>query len=406
MSRALAVASRLAGPASGLVLCAVAVAAAAAALAVGSAPIAAHKPVTSKYTYNEDIFPIFRTHCSACHVAGGVAPMSLVDYNEAYPWAESIKEEVVNLRMPPWHADDAVGTFEHARSLTAREVDLVMDWAWGGTPEGNRANRPEPVTLVNDWSLGAPDLILDMGTDEGLPASESEGTRVVTLASRVDRDRWVEAIDLLPGNPAIVRDATMTLVQGDSRRPLARWVPGHSPVRRDGVAFRLPAGASIELAVHYRKTWTYEGLEAKDGSVVGLYFTDSEDPIELRRLAVAPARDATATDGDPPSVTFDVTADEDLEALAVRPETRKAVIDLRVDAVRPDGAREPMLRVGRVPPEWQRRYWFEHPVSLPRGSRVEVTAIFDPADLPDDADEAMPRVWLDVVPRASGESAR
>ncbi len=383
---------------------AVAIAAAVVAALLVSASIEAHKPVTSKYTYNEDIFPIFRTYCSACHVDGGIAPMSLVTYNDAYPWAESIKEEVINQRMPPWHADDAFGAFRHSQSLTAKEIDLVMDWAWGGTPEGSPANRPEPVTLVNDWVLGAPDRILEMEGDGGLPANESEGTRVVTLATGFEEDRWVEAVDLLPGNPAIVRDATIALVRGEARFPLAVWVPGHPPVSHEGVAFRLPAGAVLELAIHYRKTWTYEGLEAKDRSAVGVYFSVAEQPMELRRIPVEPAPGA-APDADSSAVTFDLTAEADLDVLAVYPEIRSNVKEVRVEAVRPDGSREPMLRVDDVPSEWQRRYWFDQPFPLPKGSRVEVIATFDPDAASPDPGVPGPRVWIDVVSRASTDPA-
>src|SRR5579884_4352152 len=49
----------------------------------------AHKPVTSKYDYNRDVFPLLRDHCASCHVEDGPGPMSLMTYNEAVPWAES-----------------------------------------------------------------------------------------------------------------------------------------------------------------------------------------------------------------------------------------------------------------------------------------------------------------------------
>src|SRR5689334_13820456 len=75
----------------------------AAMVAVQSA--AAHTPITSKYTYNEHLYPIFRDRCGACHVEGGIAPMSLLTYDDARPWAESIREELIAERMPPWHVD-------------------------------------------------------------------------------------------------------------------------------------------------------------------------------------------------------------------------------------------------------------------------------------------------------------
>src|SRR6478752_2701943 len=65
----------------------------------------AHTPVTSKYNYNRDVFPLLRDHCARCHVLGGPAPMSLMTYSAAMPWAQSIRDELAAGRMPPWPVD-------------------------------------------------------------------------------------------------------------------------------------------------------------------------------------------------------------------------------------------------------------------------------------------------------------
>src|SRR6476620_11384998 len=98
----------------------------------------AHKTITSKFTYNADIFPIFAARCGHCHVAGGVAPMSLVSYQDSFPWAESLRAELLGA------ADDETGDVIKAahRNLSARELDMVLDWAVGGTPEGDPAKAP------------------------------------------------------------------------------------------------------------------------------------------------------------------------------------------------------------------------------------------------------------------------
>ena len=75
-----------------------------ATLAVTSRTGAAHKPITSKYTFNDDVFPIFRDKCGRCHVEGGVGPMSLMTYEAAFPWAESIRVELIASHMPPANA--------------------------------------------------------------------------------------------------------------------------------------------------------------------------------------------------------------------------------------------------------------------------------------------------------------
>ena len=80
----------------------------------GSMPLG-HAPIASRWNYNEHLFPILRDRCGRCHNEGGVAPMSLVTYEDAYPWAQSIREEVLGMRMPPWLAEDGFGDFKNVR---------------------------------------------------------------------------------------------------------------------------------------------------------------------------------------------------------------------------------------------------------------------------------------------------
>src|SRR5687767_15471593 len=90
------------------------VAAVAAAIGLSVERGETHKPITSKYTYNEDVFPILRDHCGRCHVAEGIAPMSLMTYMDAFPWGEAVRAEVIAGHMPPWHAEDGVVRFKNA----------------------------------------------------------------------------------------------------------------------------------------------------------------------------------------------------------------------------------------------------------------------------------------------------
>jgi hypothetical protein len=58
-----------------------------------------------------------------------------------------------------------------------------------------------------------------------------------------------------------------------------------------------------------------------------------------------------------------------------------ADVNVRAVAVRPDGSREELIAF-RPRADWIRRYWFREPISLPRGTRLEVVATFDTALLP------------------------
>jgi hypothetical protein len=373
----------------------------------------AHKPVTSPYTYNEDVFPIVRDRCGRCHVAGGVAPMSLLTYKDAVPWGESIRTELIAGHMPPWTVEDARGRFKNPQTLTARELNILLTWVSGGNPVGDADHPPPPMTSQAGWRLGTPDLVLPLPSEFTLTADTSEQTHEFTLATGTKEARWVRAVDLLPGAAAVVRSATI-VVRADAaqdsglegtapERVLAMWVPGDEPVPLDADgAFRLPAGAELAVRVHYKKTWEYERVAMTDRSKVGVYY--SERPAaELRALPLAPDHPSAGAAQNPSrQLSFGLVVEEDVQALALYPDSRLANVGLRVEAVRPDGARVELIRF-HPQPDWARRYWFAHPIALPRGTRLEAVATFDAELLPPGAAPAKPadgstlRLTLDVV---------
>ena len=357
-----------------------------AAVAIAFQPASAHKAITSKYTYNDDVFPILRDRCASCHVPGGVAPMSLMTYDDAFPWAESIRAELVAAHMPPWNADEGYGEIKRAHTLTPKELDVILTWATGGNPRGSLDQKLPEVKLHNDWKLGPPDLALKMPAEFTLAADKMEDTQEFTLPSGTAETRWVRAIDLLPGTPSIVRSATI-FVKGAGDKAaaatpvpehvLALWLPGHDASANDGVAFKLPAGAEIGVRIHYKKTWQFEGKPLTDRSTIGVYFAPSGQTAQ--ELLSVPL-DSPAAAGADQTVRFSRTLGEDVQALALSPDKVPGNISLQVEAIKPDGSRVPMIRLN-TRADWDRRYWFEKPMTLPRGTRVEVTANLQDPDM-------------------------
>ena len=382
------------------------------ALLLAGRPGQAHKPITSPFTYNEDVFPIVRERCGQCHLPGGIAPMSLMTYKDAYPWGESIRTELIAGHMPPWSVDAGLGNLRNPRTLTARELNVLLTWASGGNPVGNADHTPAPVALSRDWRLGMPDLVLPLPSDFTLPPGTTETTAEFTLPTATKEAKWVRAVDLLPGNPAVVRSATVAIKSSkaandaaDGLAPetvLAVWVPGEEPVPlRDGAAFRLPAGADLMLRVRYKKTWEYERVEMSDRSTVGVYFA-SPPASEVRALTLQAGTDAAK--GDASRFTIDHIVGNDVKALALYPDPALAHTTVQVSATRPDGSRIEMIRF-RPQPDWVRRYWFEEPVVLPRGSRIQVdatlgTPLLPPGSVPSASkplDRESVKLTLDVV---------
>jgi mono/diheme cytochrome c family protein len=351
----------------GIALCAIA----------AVARVDAHKPVTSKYTFSEDVYPIVKANCGGCHVAGGIAPMSLLTYEDARPWAESIRLELTSGRMPPWYGDPSVAPLRDVHALSPRDLDVVLTWVSGGTPPGVPA-RPSAGAAKRGWLKGRPDIVLPLPSEVSLPAEKSEDAREFVLRDAGDRDRVIAFADLLPGNPAVVHDATIFTRRVDAAAPsavLAAWLPGGAAVAPGaGLGFVWRAGEQLVVRIHYKKNWKLENKAASDRSSVGLYLAKSAATRAIRGVALRP--------GQP------VALEEPLEGLAVRTAGTSSDVRIVVDAIRPDGSRMRLAgfsaRAG-----WDQRYWLARPVDLPKGTRIEVTTGTAPL--------ASMQIWLDAA---------
>src|SRR5262249_11804681 len=96
----------------------------------------AHTDPAAAPTFSKDVAPILFKNCASCHRPGEIAPMSLLTYENARPWAKSIRERVAVGDMPPWHASQPSGTFSNDRRLTDAEKDTLIRWADAGAPRG------------------------------------------------------------------------------------------------------------------------------------------------------------------------------------------------------------------------------------------------------------------------------
>ena len=89
-----------------------------------AAPSAAADTPAKPVTFSKDVAPIFQAKCQECHQPNSIAPMSLITYQEARPWARSIKERVATRQMPPWHIDRSVGVQQvQERHVAERRAD-------------------------------------------------------------------------------------------------------------------------------------------------------------------------------------------------------------------------------------------------------------------------------------------
>src|SRR5687768_10060932 len=123
-------------------------------------------------TFYKDVLPVLQRNCQACHRPGEVAPMSLLTFEQARPWARAIKNAVTTRQMPPWFADPNYGHFANERRLSAKEIETIGAWADAGAPAGNASDAPPAVQFQNGWNI-TPDMVIEMPKAFQIPASRS-----------------------------------------------------------------------------------------------------------------------------------------------------------------------------------------------------------------------------------------
>ena len=111
--------------------------------------------------------------------------MSLMTYDDTVPWGESIRVELLAGHMPPWGVDAAPTRFRNAQTLTAREMNVLLTWATGGTPFGTPDKTPPPVSYERRWPLGTPDLELSLPNEFILAGNKQEDTAEFVIPDRL-----------------------------------------------------------------------------------------------------------------------------------------------------------------------------------------------------------------------------
>ena len=126
----------------------------AALLVVSVAGVASAGAAEGTPTFAKDVAPILYENCVSCHRPNHLAPMSLITYADARPWARAVKTKVLAREMPPWGADSSVRAYKNDASLTQTEIDTIAAWVDGGAPEGNGVDLPEVPQFAEGWSIG------------------------------------------------------------------------------------------------------------------------------------------------------------------------------------------------------------------------------------------------------------
>jgi hypothetical protein len=392
-------------------------------------------------TFDKEVAPILFKHCVNCHRHGEIgAAVSLLTYESARLWAESIKKKVERREMPPWPADPTKSLkFRNDARLSQQEIDTLVAWVNAGAPRGKDADLPPTPTFVQGWLHPkglAPDLVISL-PESNLPAQSEIPYLRYLVKLPLTEDKWVVAMQVLPGNGAVVHHMAITeLVLADGVTPenidkldqvarklgfanglnthFAVSVPGnpaaydmlgvYTPgttfeMYGDGSAKLLKGGKNLYLNfnIHYQTT----GKPEKDQTRVAFWFQQEPPKHQLFRvpasgetiiadgkqlLTDSPGEKAEGTTVAIPPIppnaeNYELTG---ITAYAVpvtiyqlQPHAHLRGKDFKYSVVYPDGREETLLTVPKYDFHWQLAYELDMPLKLPAGSKLVVTAHYD-----------------------------
>lgn len=340
-------------------------------------------PESQEISYADTIVPILQKNCMACHVEGGIAPWAMSEYALVKGFAPMMREVLRTKRMPPWHTDPEIGHWQNNKSIPIADKRSLIDWIEAGAPRGEGEDPLKKTPpLESKWSLGEPDLIIDIPAFE-IPANGVVDYQFPVVKNPLDRDVWVVAAAIIPGDPKAVHH----ILAGSSKREvldkdvtdifenfILTYAPGNeSSFMPEGTGVFVPKGGVYQFQMHY----TPYGKKSVDRSRIGLYFADEPPANFLREhvLVNSDIRIPARADRHEEHAYFDFW--EDAIIYSLFPHSHYRGRSSTFELVYPDGETEVLLSVPNYDFNWQRTYSLTEPKQVPAGTRIIHRTIYD-----------------------------
>lgn len=192
----------------------------------------AHPLYTTKITWSREVSRIMYNKCASCHRQGG-SSFSLMTYQEARPWAESIKQQVLTRRMPPWNAVKGFGEFKNDHGLAQEDIQLIAEWVEGGAPQGNPLYLPPKP----DFSL--------------VKTQNNVSEKRIALSGPTTLKQPVQAIAIEPTQIPSTESLQVVAQRPDGSTEPLIWIEKFNPQFNTTYYFRnpltFPSGTKIEM---------------------------------------------------------------------------------------------------------------------------------------------------------------
>jgi len=366
----------------------------------------------SSPTFTKDIAPIFQKACDNCHRPGSIAPMSLLTWRDARPWARSVKEKVVSRTMPPWHIDRNAGVtkFKNDPSLTDAEIATITAWVDNGSPEGNPADMPPPLkfTDADKWHLGKPDLIVSMPKPYMLKPKGGDEYYDAEIDPGFTEDMYISAVETKPDQGyKVIHHATTNLIEDAQEDPVGLFLNEYA-IGKEADIFPsnsgrlIKAGSKIHFNIHLHPDGVETpvqvslALKVYPKGMVPKYVAFTQHMGDVNDLDL-PAGQITRNDGyfrlPRPAV---LSAYQPHFHTLGKAQCIEAIYpDVRADSARPGPARtETLSCVSNYQFGWSITYPYAEDAAplLPAGTIIHVTTWHDNSD--NNPHDIQPKNWV------------
>ncbi len=363
-------------------------------------------------TFTKDVVPILQRSCQECHRPGSIAPMSLLAYKDARPWARSIRQRVAKRDMPPWFIDRTVGIrkFKEDPSLTDQEIGTIVAWVDAGAPEGNPADMPPPRQFADAdrWHIGKPDLIVSMPMSYTVAAQASDQWLNFTTDSGLTEDRYVKAVETKPsvsGIKVVHHGGTSMIFPDGTQGQLNEYAAGkNGDVFPEGSGKLIKAGSKFRFGMHYHSN----GQETTDRTSVGLiFYPKGVVPKHVIHAVMDETKDIDIPPG-ADNVRSDAyyRMERPARLTSYQPHMHSRGKAQCIEAIYPDMRVEQLNCVNRYNFGWQIVYTYDDDVAplLPAGTILHVISWHD--NSPRNLFNPDPRSWVGYGERSIEDMSR
>ncbi|MBX9789847.1 MAG: redoxin family protein [Pirellulales bacterium] len=335
---------------------------------------------SSEVTYASHVAGLMKKHCQECHQPNTTAPFALLSYDDVKNNGEMIAEVVREQRMPPCYASDEQAEIVNRKEMTPEERDQVIAWVRGGMPLGDPSKLPEPIKArEGEWEIGTPDLIVEAPKPVKIPADGIVEYKYLLLPHVFKQDTWVQKIEILPGNHAVVHHANLAAVNplGKFSRDafITGYVPGGTAMMLDpNMAYLIPKGSVLALQIHYVTV----GEATTDKIRVGLCFPKEPVYTQVKHFQVHDGSFVIPPGAPHHRSVASLTLKNDSTGLGMFSHMHVRGKDMVFNAIYPDGRNEVLLAIPNYNFDWQMNYrWAPRSKKFPAGTKIQVVAHFD-----------------------------